>query len=120
VDNSLSFATFRGVPSADIANGKWACSDHGEIGDSVGKGVADIEEGAMSPVLTSDGLLTADEVAARLNVSVRTVNDLRRRRELPCVKVSARVIRFRLEDVSAFIGLRTVKAAPAAGGRGGR
>jgi excisionase family DNA binding protein len=53
----------------------------------------------------SPKLLTRDEVATLLSVSVRTVDRLRAEGLLPTVKVMSSV-RFREEDVSRFINQR--------------
>jgi excisionase family DNA binding protein len=52
----------------------------------------------------SQKLLTRDEVAQMLSVSLRTVDRLRREGILPAIKVFSSV-RIREEDVKAFLGL---------------
>lgn len=52
-------------------------------------------------------LLDAKQVAALLGVSVRTVQQLAASRQLPSVPVG-RLVRFRPEDVEAFVASRRV------------
>ena len=49
-------------------------------------------------------LMTTSEVSYILNVSDRTVENMRRRGQLPAVKISSR-LRFRREDVERLINL---------------
>jgi predicted DNA-binding transcriptional regulator AlpA len=51
----------------------------------------------------ADGLLTAKEVARRLAVSPRRVHQL----ALPKVRLGARLVRYRPEDVTALVVART-------------
>ena len=48
-------------------------------------------------------LLSADEVCRRLSISIRTLDRLKRRGELPFVTMSARKHVFRETDVEAFV-----------------
>jgi excisionase family DNA binding protein len=50
----------------------------------------------------NDQLLTAHQVADRLNVCVATVRTLVRAQKLPVVRLSRRALRFRNEDVEAL------------------
>ena len=57
---------------------------------------------------TTDGsqtLCTTSEAARRLSVSPSTVRRLRDRGELPDVRVGARGVRFRAEDIDTYISL---------------
>lgn len=47
----------------------------------------------------SNSLLTPDELAAVMRVSVKTVRRWVREKRVPCIHVSRRVIRFRLDRV---------------------
>jgi excisionase family DNA binding protein len=49
-------------------------------------------------------LMTTSEVSAFLNVSDRTVENMRRRGQLPAIKLSNRCLRFRREDVLKLLG----------------
>ena len=52
-------------------------------------------------------LLTAEETAQLLGLDLGTVRNLTYRRELPCVKVGLRGVRYRLLDLLAWIEART-------------
>jgi excisionase family DNA binding protein len=58
-------------------------------------------------------LMTTSEVSYLLNVSDRTVENMRRRGQLPAVKLSNRCLRFRRDDVMKLLG-DAAKAALAA------
>jgi len=49
------------------------------------------------------GLLTPDETAEHLSVSRKTVLRLADRKELPAVRLSRRLVRFRPADVDTFV-----------------
>ncbi|NBV24658.1 MAG: DNA-binding protein [Proteobacteria bacterium] len=49
---------------------------------------------ATSPVQTPDAYLTKQQLARRLNVSLRTVDNLVARRALPFVRLGGKLIRF--------------------------
>lgn len=49
---------------------------------------------AASPVLASDAYLTKQQLARRLNVSPRTVDNLIARRAIPFVRLSGKIVRF--------------------------
>ena len=55
-------------------------------------------------------LLSADEVAAYFAVNSTTIYRLASRGELPAIEIAARVLRFRPEDVRAFMERRTRNA----------
>ncbi len=61
--------------------------------------------------------LTTAETAAYLNVSLDEVRDLRRQKHLAFVKLGYRTIRFRIQDLEAFINRRRVSAIGEAPGR---
>jgi excisionase family DNA binding protein len=46
---------------------------------------------------------TKSQVARRLNVSVRTVDNLMKRRRLPFIKLTSKIVRFPKADVDAFL-----------------
>lgn len=51
-------------------------------------------------------LLTEAEAAALLRMSVRTLRDIRRRREIHYVALSARKIVYRPEDIEEYVAAR--------------
>jgi excisionase family DNA binding protein len=57
--------------------------------------------------ISMPALMTTSEVSALFNVSDRTVENMRRRGQLPAVKISSR-LRFRREDVERFINSNRV------------
>lgn len=57
-------------------------------------------------------LLDADAVAAYLSIDPATVYRLARRAVLPAIQVGPRALRFRPEDVRAYLECRTRKALP--------
>ena len=46
---------------------------------------------------------TKSQVARRLNVSVRTVDNLMKQRRLPFIKLTSKIVRFPKADVDAFL-----------------
>lgn len=62
--------------------------------------LAAFEADAMS------GLLTADEAAARLSISERTLRKLRMAGEIPYIAISGRIYRYTPEDCDAFLAER--------------
>lgn len=57
-------------------------------------------------------LVDAETVARFLAIDTATVYRLARRAVLPAIQVAPRVVRFRPEDIRAYIDRRTRKAAP--------
>ena len=57
----------------------------------------------MSPIL-----LKTKEVAEYLKISDQQVRRLVDKKELPCIKISQRVLRFRKEDIEEFISGREI------------
>ncbi len=57
----------------------------------------------MGTIFQEDTLLSAEEIAERLNVSRSVVYRLASKGILPKVRVSSRLIRFRSSDVEAFL-----------------
>lgn len=55
-------------------------------------------------------LLTADEVAELLGLKLGTVRNMTSRRDLPCVHLGKRAVRYRLADILALIEARSVAA----------
>ncbi len=49
--------------------------------------------------MSTDSLVTASRVAEHFGVSVGTVNGWVRQRRIPCVRLSRRVVRFRLLEL---------------------
>lgn len=54
-------------------------------------------------------MLTIKETAARLNVSVRTVNNLLADRKLGCVRIG-RLVRISEEQIQQFVNRHQIKA----------
>ena len=46
---------------------------------------------------------TKSQVARRLNVSKRTIDNLMRQRRLPFIKLTSKIVRFPKADVDAFL-----------------
>jgi len=46
---------------------------------------------------------TKSQVARRLNVSVRTIDNLMKQRRLPYIKLTSKIVRFPKADVDAFL-----------------
>jgi excisionase family DNA binding protein len=46
---------------------------------------------------------TKSQVARRLNVSKRTIDNLMRQRRLPFIKLTSKIVRFPKSDVDAFL-----------------
>lgn len=46
---------------------------------------------------------TKSQVARRLNVSKRTIDNLMRQRRLPFIKLTSKIVRFPRADVDAFL-----------------
>jgi excisionase family DNA binding protein len=46
---------------------------------------------------------TKSQVARRLNVSKRTIDNLMRKRRLPFIKLTSKIVRFPKSDVDAFL-----------------
>ena len=55
-------------------------------------------------------LLTAEEVADLLGLKQGTIRNMTSRRELPCVHLGKRAVRYRLADLLALIEARSVAA----------
>jgi len=55
-------------------------------------------------------LLTVRQIAAKLGMSRSAVDRMKKRRLIPYVKINARNIRYRWQEVEAAIARRTVKA----------
>lgn len=55
------------------------------------------------------GLLTYEDIAARIGCAVRTVRRMVARRQIRCVRLSHRLVRFRQADVDADLEKLTTK-----------
>jgi excisionase family DNA binding protein len=53
--------------------------------------------------LASPDYETKLQVARRLNVSIRTIDNLMRQRRLPFIKLTSRIVRFPKADVDAYL-----------------
>jgi excisionase family DNA binding protein len=56
-----------------------------------------------SPISTSPDYETKDQVARRLNVSRRTIDNLMRQLRLPFIKLTAKLVRFPKAEVDAYL-----------------
>lgn len=105
----------RGQPSAPEASDSEASTAAGSSGAKPYERLSE-ETDAIAPVraTTSLGepLVDAETVARFLAVDVATVYRLARRATLPAIQVAPRVVRFRPDDVRAYLDVRTRKAAP--------
>ncbi|HUO04417.1 MAG TPA: helix-turn-helix domain-containing protein [Candidatus Binataceae bacterium] len=66
--------------------------------------------GTIEPEKMLAKLLTAEEVAELLGLKLGTIRNMTSRRELPCVHLGKRAVRYRLADILALIELRSVAA----------
>ncbi len=66
--------------------------------------------GGIEPATLLAKLLTADEVAELLGLKLGTIRNMTSRRELPCVHLGKRAVRYRLADILALIEARSVAA----------
>ncbi len=64
------------------------------------------------PTPLGEPLLDAAAVAAHFGVDATTVYRLAARAELPAIEIAPRVLRFRPEDVRAFLAARTRETGP--------
>lgn len=55
------------------------------------------------PPAKSGKYLTKQQLAARLGVSVRTIDGLMRQRKIPYIKLTARLVRFPADEVEAYL-----------------
>ena len=55
-------------------------------------------KGSLS-MAAETSLLTQKELADRLKISVRTVRNFTRRRQIPAIRIGNKLMRYRLEDV---------------------
>lgn len=76
----------------------------------VGKTVSEGPGGVPVRKRLPSELVTTDEAAAYLKVSHDEVRDLRRRKRLAYVKLGYRTIRFRQQDLDAFVERNRVTA----------
>lgn len=69
--------------------------------------LADNERTSMSPAQTEfpggPDYETKSQVARRLNVSKRTIDNLMRKRRLPFIKLTSKLVRFPRADVDAYL-----------------
>jgi excisionase family DNA binding protein len=90
--------------SADPKNGFAIASARGIVRPVSAIGVAPV--GATQPLF--DKLLTADDVASILAISVKSVYRLAKTRRIPAINIG-RVVRFKPEDIAEIRhGLRTI------------
>jgi len=66
--------------------------------------------GTAEPEKLLAKLLTADEVAELLGLKLGTIRNMTSRRELPCVHLGKRAVRYRLADILALIEARSIAA----------
>lgn len=69
--------------------------------------LADNERMSMSPerveIAGAPDYETKSQVARRLNVSKRTIDNLMRQRRLPFIKLTSKLVRFPRADVDAYL-----------------
>ena len=74
---------------------------------SCGRVLANNARMSMSPERTefptAQDYETKSQVARRLNVSVRTVDNLMKQRRLPFIKLTSKIVRFLKTDVDAYL-----------------
>ncbi|MCT7910685.1 helix-turn-helix domain-containing protein [Arcobacter lacus] len=51
----------------------------------------------------NENLLTKEELAVRLNLSVHRIDKLRKNNNLPCKKLAKKIIRYDLNEVNEFL-----------------
>lgn len=66
--------------------------------------------GGIDPETLAAKLLTAEQVAELLGLKLGTIRNMTSRRELPCVHVGTRAVRYRYLDILALIETRSVAA----------
>ena len=66
--------------------------------------------GGIEPEKVLAKLLTAEEVADLLGLKLGTIRNMTSRRELPCVHLGKRAVRYRFADILALIESRSVVA----------
>lgn len=57
----------------------------------------------QSKIFSSPDYETKDQVARRLNVSRRTIDNLMRQRRLPFIKLTSKIVRFPKAEVDAYL-----------------
>lgn len=57
----------------------------------------------QSAITSSPDYETKDQVARRLNVSRRTIDNLMRQRRLPFIKLTSKIVRFPKAEVDAYL-----------------
>jgi len=65
----------------------------------------------MNEALRKDRLLKVEDVAELLQMSVGTIYHLVSEKRIPCVKLSARCVRFRSKDLSEWIERQSVEGS---------
>jgi excisionase family DNA binding protein len=76
-----------------------------------------VEPGPGTGISTSPDYETKSQVARRLGVSRRTVDNLMRQRRLPFIKLSSKIVRFPRNEVDDYIRRNlTIKAHGQEGG----
>ncbi len=53
--------------------------------------------------IEKDDLLTTEELAAKLNVAVKTIRHWRYAQQLPAIKLGPKLVRYRLKDVLGWL-----------------
>ena len=66
----------------------------------------------VDPKLAAVALFTKRQMAAMLQISIRTLNDMMQRGEVSYLKINGRLVRFRLEDVNRRLTRRCWCATP--------
>ena len=73
--------------------------------------MASASEAAREKAVNEDRLMDVNEVAEFLGLAVGTVYHLVSQKRLPCLRLSARCLRFRKSDLNAFIDKLAKEAA---------
>ena len=68
--------------------------------------------GAIGEETMSNQLMTVSEVAEYLGLAVGTIYHMVSQKRLPCVRLSARCLRFRRSDLDEFIANLAEKTVP--------
>lgn len=64
-------------------------------------------EAGIDPETAAAKLLTAEQVAELFGLKLGTIRNMTHRKELPCVKLNGRTVRYRYLDILALIEARS-------------
>jgi|HubBroStandDraft_4_1064222.scaffolds.fasta_scaffold03536_4 excisionase family DNA binding protein len=77
----------------------------------MGRGLACVVEGPEGKQMSNE-LMTVNDVAEFLGLAVGTIYHLVSQKRIPCVRLSARCLRFRRSDLDEFIANLAQKTVP--------